>query len=77
VVSIFFPFPIACPFMPVPPKYGDVGKSANDLLNKDYPVGTAKLEVKTVAANGVVCFSIPMIFYSMCCPPFAPPLLLL
>jgi voltage-dependent anion channel protein 2 len=37
----------------IPPKYSDIGKSAGDLLNKDYPVGIAKLEVKTTASNGV------------------------
>lgn len=40
--------------MSVPPKFSDIGKSVNDLLNKDFPVGVAKLEVKTTAANGVV-----------------------
>ena len=40
--------------MSIPPKYADIGKAAADLLNKDYPVGTTKLEVKTTATNGVV-----------------------
>ena len=39
--------------MVAPPKYADIGKSVNDLLSKDYPVGYSKLEVKTTAANGV------------------------
>ncbi|KAJ1972559.1 Mitochondrial porin [Dimargaris verticillata] len=38
--------------MPVP-AYADVGKSANDLLNKDFPTNVVKLEVKTFTANGV------------------------
>jgi voltage-dependent anion channel protein 2 len=40
--------------MVVPVKFGDIGKAANDLLGKDYPVGQVKLEVKTFATNGVV-----------------------
>lgn len=43
--------------MSVPPKFADIGKSANDLLSKDYPIGVAKLEVKTTTANGV-CFTV-------------------
>ena len=39
-------------FVPVP--YSDLGKAANDLLGKDFPVGHTKLELKTVAPNGVV-----------------------
>ncbi|KAJ3031361.1 UNVERIFIED_CONTAM: Mitochondrial porin [Siphonaria sp. JEL0065] len=35
------------------PHYGDFGKSLNDLLNKDYPVGSAKLEVNTTTSNGI------------------------
>lgn len=34
--------------------FNDIGKSAKDLLSKDYPVGGVKVEVKTTAANGVV-----------------------
>ena len=34
--------------------FNDIGKSAKDLLSKDYPVGGVKLEVKTTAPNGVV-----------------------
>lgn len=34
--------------------FNDIGKSAKDLLSKDYPVGGVKLEVKTAAPNGVV-----------------------
>ena len=37
----------------IPPKFSDIGKSASDLLTKDYPVGVAKLEVKTTTADGV------------------------
>ncbi|KAJ3209774.1 Mitochondrial porin [Entophlyctis luteolus] len=35
------------------PHYGDFGKSLNDLLNKDFPVGSAKLEVNTTTSNGI------------------------
>jgi voltage-dependent anion channel protein 2 len=42
--------------MTVPPKFSDIGKSASDLLSKDFPVGVTKLEVKTSASNGVVSF---------------------
>jgi len=40
--------------IPVPPSYKDFGKAANDLLNKDYPLGVSTLEVKTRAPNGVL-----------------------
>ncbi|KAI8898478.1 eukaryotic porin/Tom40 [Globomyces pollinis-pini] len=36
-----------------PPSYSDIGKPANDLLGKDYPVGSAKLEVNTTTPNGI------------------------
>jgi voltage-dependent anion channel protein 2 len=39
-------------------KYGDIGKSVGDLLGRDYPVGTVKLEVTTKTPNGVVCMRI-------------------
>lgn len=39
---------------PVPPSYKDLGKAANDLLGKDYPLGTQTLELKTRAPNGVL-----------------------
>lgn len=58
----------------VPVPFADLGKSTNDLLGKDFPVGQTKLELKTVAPNGVVCLSlfffallllnIPMCFYA-------------
>jgi hypothetical protein len=35
-------------------KYSDIGKSVSDLLGRDYPAGTVKLEVNTKAENGVV-----------------------
>ncbi|KAJ3252609.1 hypothetical protein HDU77_005055 [Chytriomyces hyalinus] len=35
------------------PHYGDFGKSLNDLLSKDFPVGHAKLEVNTTTSNGI------------------------
>jgi hypothetical protein len=38
----------------IPATYSDIGKSASDLFSKDFPVGTFKLESKTVAPNGVV-----------------------
>ncbi|KAI9327316.1 eukaryotic porin/Tom40 [Zopfochytrium polystomum] len=37
----------------IPPHFGDVGKPVNDLLNKDYPIGSAKLEVNTTTPNGI------------------------
>ncbi|KAI9141731.1 eukaryotic porin/Tom40 [Paraphysoderma sedebokerense] len=36
-----------------PPVFSDIGKSANDLLSKDFPTGSIKLEAKTTANNGV------------------------
>ncbi|KAG1283116.1 hypothetical protein G6F66_010985 [Rhizopus arrhizus] len=39
--------------MSIPVAFNDIGKSAKDLLSKDYPVGGVKLEVKTTAPNGV------------------------
>ena len=38
----------------VPPSFSDLGKPANDLLGKDYPIGSAKLEVNTTTPNGIV-----------------------
>lgn len=35
--------------------FNDIGKPAKDLLSKDYPFGSVKVEVKTTAPNGVVC----------------------
>jgi len=40
--------------MSIPVAFNDIGKLSKDLLSKDYPVGGVKLEVKTVASNGVV-----------------------
>ncbi|KAI3652563.1 hypothetical protein MP228_001988 [Amoeboaphelidium protococcarum] len=37
----------------IPPKFSEIGKSANDLLSKDIPVGVTKLEVKTTASGGM------------------------
>jgi len=37
----------------VPVPFADLGKSTNDLLGKDFPVGHTKLELKTVTPNGV------------------------
>ncbi|KAH8924884.1 hypothetical protein BT69DRAFT_1260875 [Atractiella rhizophila] len=39
---------------PVPPAWKDIGKSASDLLGKDYYISSTSLEVKTTAPNGVV-----------------------
>ena len=41
-------------FFSISVAFNDIGKSAKDLLSKDYPVGGVKLEVKTTAPNGVV-----------------------
>lgn len=37
----------------VPPAFTDLGKQSGDLLNKDFPVGHAKLEVNTTTPNGI------------------------
>lgn len=37
----------------IPPSFGDLGKATNDLLGKDYPIGSAKLEVNTTTPNGI------------------------
>ncbi|KAI7878500.1 hypothetical protein K492DRAFT_164826 [Lichtheimia hyalospora FSU 10163] len=39
--------------MSVPVAFNDIGKPAKDLLSKDYPFGSVKVEVKTTAPNGV------------------------
>ena len=36
-----------------PPKYGDLGKQANDVFSKGYHFGLLKLEVKTKTETGV------------------------
>ena len=36
-----------------PPKYGDLGKQANDVFSKGYNFGLLKLEVKTKTNTGV------------------------
>ncbi|TFK27625.1 voltage-dependent ion-selective channel [Coprinopsis marcescibilis] len=38
---------------PVPPSWKDLGKSSNDLLNKDYPIHGTSLEVKTKTPSNV------------------------
>ncbi|KAF9257486.1 hypothetical protein L218DRAFT_910319 [Marasmius fiardii PR-910] len=38
---------------PVPPSWKDLGKSATDLLQKDYPFATTSLEVKTKTPSDV------------------------
>ncbi|EJD50584.1 voltage-dependent ion-selective channel [Auricularia subglabra TFB-10046 SS5] len=38
---------------PVPPAWKDVGKSSNDLLNKDFPIDRTSLEVKTKTPSNV------------------------
>ena len=40
--------------MSVPVKFSDIGKSVSDLLNKDIPVNTVKVEANTQTASGVV-----------------------
>ena len=40
--------------MSVPTKYGDVGKSVSDLLSKDIPVNSVKVEANTQTVSGVV-----------------------
>jgi len=35
------------------PSFSDIGKPANDLLGKDFPTGSIKLESKTSASDGV------------------------
>lgn len=37
----------------IPPHFGDLGKPTNDLLSKDFPIGSAKLEVNTTTPNGI------------------------
>ncbi|KAJ3196181.1 Eukaryotic translation initiation factor 3 subunit E [Irineochytrium annulatum] len=37
----------------LPPSFADIGKPVHDLLGKDFPVGSAKLEVNTTTANGI------------------------
>ncbi|KAI8822040.1 eukaryotic porin/Tom40 [Fimicolochytrium jonesii] len=49
-VPIAIPVPLK---FNVPPAFSDIGKTTNDLLSKDFPVGAAKLEVNTVTTNGV------------------------
>lgn len=34
-------------------RYSDISKAVSDLFNKDFPLSTTKVEVKTVASNGV------------------------
>ncbi|WOO85708.1 Mitochondrial outer membrane protein porin [Vanrija pseudolonga] len=38
---------------PVPPSWKDLGKSASDLLQKDYPIHGTSLEVKTLTPSNV------------------------
>ncbi|KAJ3025688.1 UNVERIFIED_CONTAM: hypothetical protein HDU68_006803 [Siphonaria sp. JEL0065] len=38
--------------MAVPPNFSDFSKDLNDLLNKDYPLGSSKLEINTTSTNG-------------------------
>jgi len=39
--------------MSAPVPFSDIGKPVSDLLGKDFPIGCAKLEINTLAANGV------------------------
>lgn len=45
--------------------FNDIGKSAKDLLTKDYPVGGVKLEIKTTTSDGVVTY---IVFQDTCHP---------
>jgi hypothetical protein len=48
-----------------PVVFSDIGKAASDLLGKDFPVGSIKLETKTTASNGVVrSITLPVLFLS-------------
>jgi hypothetical protein len=44
--------------MSVPVPFNDIGKSSKDLLSKDFPVGSVKLEVKTTSPDGVVSIDV-------------------
>ena len=46
----------------IPPAYSDLTKPVNDLLSKDFPIGTSKLELNTTSENGVVKSKL---FYSL------------
>jgi voltage-dependent anion channel protein 2 len=37
-----------------PPSFQDLAKPANDLISKDFPIGSTKLEVNTTTQNGIV-----------------------
>ncbi|KAH9465021.1 hypothetical protein PSHT_08696 [Puccinia striiformis] len=50
---------------PVPPSFKDLGKAANDLLGKDYPISGTNLEVKTKAPNNVV-FKVRVKKFDLC-----------
>jgi len=39
---------------PVPPSWKDLGKSSSDLLNKDFPIDSTSVEVKTSTPSNVV-----------------------
>ena len=41
-----------------PAKFGDLGKEAKDLINKNFHFGVIKFEGKTKTKNGVVRFVI-------------------
>ncbi|CAK5270440.1 unnamed protein product [Mycena citricolor] len=49
-----FPSTIMSLPQPVPPNWKDLGKSSNDLLQKDYPFSGTALEVKTKTPSGVI-----------------------
>jgi len=38
---------------PVPPHWKDLGKSSNDLLSRDFPIGSTSLEIKTKTPSNV------------------------
>jgi voltage-dependent anion channel protein 2 len=40
--------------MPSVPAFSDISKPTNDLIGKDFPLGSTKLDLSTVAPNGLV-----------------------
>ena len=47
-----------------PAKFGDLGKEAKDLINKNFHFGVVKFEGKTKTKNGVVrCLNVFRMFF--------------
>ena len=57
----------------IPVPFADLGKSTNDLLGKDFPVGQTKFELKTVAPGGVVRIKTSILSSEWRCPQKADP----